>query len=279
MTTYIGTDNDDILNGTKGNDYMEGGDGDDQLHGGAGNDELLGGEGNDKLDGGAGDDALLGGAGDDFLNGGGGSDTYKFFFTMSAGSQTLTYSPEPIDYDAATNGPRGSTVPPDGLVSTNEFAQFAEDYAAWLDENLGAGSYTYDAPQSNPLNFTSDPGAVDGTVESIVLANNQTRYWEPTIEVGSGIAGITASDGNDTIAQFQNAGPNVDKIELYGITQAQASSLFTYTTGDFDQDGTMDSKLSWDGATDASDGSITILGSTWGDLDAFLTDSRVAFIA
>lgn len=276
MADYTGTEGDDILNGTKGSDVMVGGDGDDHLNGGAGNDELDGGADNDHLIGGGGDDILTGGSGDDFLNGGGGSDTFKFFFTVAGGSSTVSYAPVPLDYDAATNG-RGGVIPADNQVSQNEFSQFAQDYEAWLALNLGAGNYAYDAPQSNPVTSTVAPDAVDGAVSSVTLTNGQPRYWESTIEVG-GAQQITAADGNDTIAQFQNAGPNVDKIELYGITKAQASSFFTYSSGDYDGDGVMDSKISWEGATDDADGSIKILGSTWANLDAFLDDARVAFL-
>lgn len=273
-----GTDNGDVMNGGKGDDTFDGGDGDDILNGGAGSDTLSGGEGDDQLNGGSGDDVLTGGDGDDILNGGGGSDVYKFYFTLSAGgTQTITYDPEPLDYDAPTNGPRGTTIAPDGAVSQSEFAQFQQDYQEWLDANA-PGDYLYNAPQSDPLTSVSDPDLVDGSASSVELTNGQDRYWESTIEVSGGDPEITAADGNDTIAQFQNSGPNVDTIELCGITKELAAALFTYQTGDFDNDGYADdARLSWEGATDDADGSITILGTTWTDLDAFLNDPNVVF--
>ena len=88
------------------------------------------------------------------------------------------------------------------------------------------------------------------------------------------LAFIAAADGNDTIQQFQNGGRNVDTIDLQGITSVDGAALFTLTATDADGDGTMDSVISWTGA---AAGSITILSSTWTDLDAFLSDSRVIY--
>jgi len=64
----------------------------------------------------------------------------------------------------------------------------------------------------------------------------------------------------------------VDTIELRGlagITAVEFDLLFNINTDDVDGDGNQDSVLSWDG------GSITILGSTWGDIGDFYNDSRV----
>jgi Ca2+-binding RTX toxin-like protein len=291
MADFTGTEGDDVLNGTNkadlidggegddiinsgaGNDIVYGGEGDDQIHAGAGDDELFGGEGNDQLVAGAGDDILEGGVGDDVLNGGGGSDTFVFNFTVAAGgTSTITYGAVPLDYDAPTGNPNNPT-PPDEEVSESEFAQFSQDYQAWLNENAPA-DYTYAAPQPNPVNSISDPDAVDGDVQSVELTNGQIRYWEDTIEVAGGEPEITASDGNDTITQFQNAGPNVDQIVLKGLAgldDTTLDALFDLTASDVNNDGVLDSVLSWQG------GSITLLGtSTWGnDLLGFMHDDQV----
>ena len=119
---------------------------------------------------------------------------------------------------------------------------------------------------------------MNGAVSSVQVqqgANTDTNYYEGTVTVGGSGTGapvITSSEGNDTIAQFQSAGPNVDTIELRGlagITAVEFDLLFNLNTDDVDGDGNQDSVLSWDG------GSITILGSTWGDIGDFYNDSRV----
>jgi len=259
---------DDIINSGAGNDTVSGGEGDDQIHAGSGDDRLDGGDGNDQLSGDGGNDILTGGNGDDLLNGGGGSDTFVFNFTVSQGSgQTVSYEPVPLDYDAG--GPRTA---PDGQVSQSEFSQFQQDYQAWLAENAPA-DYEYSAPQPDPLTSDADPQAVDGTVSSVDLTNGQTRYWEDTITTGGSGPEITASDGNDTIVQFQN-GPNSDTLVLNGLSglsDDQLDALFDLAASDVNSDGTLDTVLSWDG------GSITILGtSEWGsDVTAFFGDDRV----
>lgn len=258
----VATDDDDVLTGTRGADTIDGGAGDDIINSGAGDDVIDGGAGDDKLNAGAGDDILIGGAGDDQLNGGGGSDTFVFNFTVtSGGTTTLTYIPVPLDYDAPTGG-GSNEIPKDGQVSQPEFSQFAQDYAAWLLINAPA-DFKYDAPQPDPVTSATSPDLVDGAVSSVLLTNNQTRYWEPTIEVSGGAAEITASDGYDTIVSFQNAGPNVDAIVLNGLAgldDATLDALFDITTTDTDGDGVADaSLLTWAG------GSIQIGGRTdWG---------------
>lgn len=284
--TYISldsVDSDDIINGGKGNDVFDGGGGDDTINSGAGDDIIDGGDGNDKLNAGAGDDILEGGNGDDVLNGGGGSDTFVFNFNLSnTASQTYTYDKVPLDYDAPTGGGR-NVQPPDGLVSQPEFAQFMQDYITWLDQLVADGvidDYTYSQAQADPLTIFSDPAAIDGLVSSVSWTQGnalQTRYWEQTITIPGELA-ITDSDGNDIVTQFQNAGPNVDIIELNGIRKDQALQLFTYETGDFDGDGVADDgRISWQGATDDADGSITFNNKTWADLNAFVNDAQVHF--
>jgi Ca2+-binding RTX toxin-like protein len=161
----LGTDGDEHINGTSKADEIYAGDGDDHINSGAGADYVDGGDGDDKIDAGGGDDTLVGGAGDDFLNGGGGSDTYVFNFVVSPGGEEISFGSVPLDYDAPTGG-GPNTQPPDGEVSQDEFAQFAQAYQAWLD-TYAPSDYEYDAPQPDPLTSVSDPDAVDGTVSQV----------------------------------------------------------------------------------------------------------------
>ena len=276
MTVYSASD--DVISGGKSADTIEAGDGNDIVNSGAGDDVVDGGEGNDQINAGSGDDILIGGAGDDVLNGGGGSDTFRFTFVVeAAGTTTLTYDPVPLDYDAPSGNPNNPN-PADGQVSQSEFAQFQQDYEEWLDANAPA-DYEYNAPQDDPLTSASDPDLVDGTVSDVTLTNGQTRYWESTIEVeGGGDPVITSSEGNDTITSFQDAGPNVDTIEFFGLstlTDAQLDALFDLELVDTNNDGTMDAtRLVWDG------GSIQIGGTTEWDTDvvSFFHDDQVSLL-
>ena len=86
--SYIGTSEDETVDGSGLDDVLIGEDGSDTLNGLGGKDLLAGGEGADKLDGGAGDDRLNGNAGDDTLTGGSGDDT--FYFNGTFGDDTIT---------------------------------------------------------------------------------------------------------------------------------------------------------------------------------------------
>lgn len=261
MSTITATDGDDVLTGTRGADTIDGGAGDDIINSGAGDDVISGGAGDDTLNAGSGNDILEGGAGDDTLNGGGGSDVFVFNFQVAAsGTTTVTFE----GFDAGG----------DGKLSQNEFVT---QYEAFLTENdvdtanFDQNSAT-DALAGNPDDVTPITISTGGTT-------TQTRYYEDTLYIESGDAlEITASDGNDTITAFQDAGPNVDAIlfnGLAGLTDAQLDLLFDIETIDTDGDGTADaSLLTWDG------GSIAIGGTVeWGDdVLAFFHDDQVSLL-
>ncbi len=82
---FLGTKNDDTLNGGDGYDDLRGGTGNDHLNGGGGNDYIEADEGDDVLHGDAGDDELRGEYGDDTLYGDDGIDV----LSGSRGHDTL----------------------------------------------------------------------------------------------------------------------------------------------------------------------------------------------
>lgn len=71
---YLGTTEDDIIEGLGGRDFLKGGKGNDEIFGGSGNDKLFGQAGKDTIEGGAGKDKLVGGGGHDVLRGEAGND-------------------------------------------------------------------------------------------------------------------------------------------------------------------------------------------------------------
>ena len=254
--------------GLKADDPINGGDGDDHLVGGGGNDHLSGGAGDDKLNAGGGNDILDGGAGNDFLNGGGGADVYRFHFGVaSGGTQTHTFVFVPSSGDIPTAG---------------EFAAQYSDFLLSFFGSAGNFQWTSSLPEDPLLSLVQGVTADDSTIESVVVQAGRGTgilFYEDTIKTSGpgGPAAITASDGHDTIAQFQNAGPNVDTIELHGlagVSDADLSALFDLTTIDTNGDAIADSTLlSWDG------GSIKILGSTgWANELAFFHDAHVLLL-
>lgn len=312
--TLTGSAGDDVINGLQGNDILSGGDGNDilnggndndtlygdagndELHGGSGDDSLFGGDGNDALKGDGGDDTLTGGDGNDVLNGGGGSDTFNFNFTVqSIAGPSSTFT----TWWQANGG--GANVANGEVADGTKQGDFSSAYSAWLNylvteyglgaDTNGDGKVDVSLNQNDPGGLPSIEGmtndeldALFGSAESFSFQTGgsrnpvtHTRYYSDEFSLGNTLA-ITDSEGYDTIVQFHGDGANVDTLALNGITQSQAAALFRFETGDFNGDGVADdSRISWDGATDAADGSITILGSTWTDFDAFLNDTRIEF--
>jgi len=74
VTSFVGTDFDDVFTGGLANDFVDLGDGNDSLTGGAGHDTLIGNDGDDFLAGVTGNDTFNGGAGNDIIFGGDGTD-------------------------------------------------------------------------------------------------------------------------------------------------------------------------------------------------------------
>jgi Ca2+-binding RTX toxin-like protein len=248
-------------------DFIISGDGNDNLTGGGGNDQISGGGGNDKINAGGGNDTVDGGTGDDFLNGAGGSDVYRFHFAVSGGateSHTFVY------------------VPSEAFPNNGDFAIQYTDFLVSVFGSATNFLWRQTIAEDPLLSFVTEVTAEDSTVESVQVPSGRgfgTLFYEDTITTSGpgGPAAITASDGHDTIAQFQNAGPNVDTIELHGLagmSDADLSALFDLTTIDTNGDSVADSTLlSWDG------GSIKILGSTnWADELAFFHDPHVMLL-
>lgn len=74
MTTIIGNNLDNTLNGTSGSDLIVAKDGDDVINAGAGNDIINAGAGNDIINAGSGNDLVIAGSGNDIVDAGSGDD-------------------------------------------------------------------------------------------------------------------------------------------------------------------------------------------------------------
>ena len=270
MATIDGTAGDDVLNGTNKADSIYAGDGDDIINSGAGADYVEGGEGDDKINAGSGDDTLIGGAGDDVLNGGGGSDT--FVFTFKVGS---------IPGELTTVSFRDGGIP-NGSSNFNSVDNYLDQLGDWRDDLAASYGADQDTTLGGSVTYTGKnaAGAIDAAdnynSEEWAEVIGSTLHVDNEFTYGSApVLAITQSDGNDIITSFQDAGPNVDKIVLNGLSELtleQLDFLFDITTVDTDGDGTDDaSLLTWTG------GSIQIGGTVeWGnDINAFFTDDQV----
>lgn len=281
MATYNATpgaqkisagDTNDVLNGGKGNDVLDGGAGDDILNGGAGADELYGGEGNDKLHGGSGDDILVGGAGDDVLVGGSGADTFKFHFSVTAGSGGQ-WTLKTFSNKLFTNG----------ITQNNLNSQYND----WLAENFVDTDGDDDPEYVWNQNSSTDPVTVSETIPTtpangdlkievvdpaaVVLSNGHTRYYDQTINIYEYQVEetvVTSGDGHDLIMDFNRS--QGDKLDFSSLTQAQFEQFFKVTlvdvTGDDIADNTVitiDGDSSWSitlvGVTEFSTADITFL--------------------
>lgn len=243
--TIDGGGGDDIINSGAGNDIVAGGDGDDALHGGAGDDMLAGDAGDDSLVGGGGNDILAGGEGDDRLNGGGGADTFKFSFSFTAGTggewnlidaDTISYANGTSSgtfnssYDAWVNSVI-TDVDGDGV---EEFAKFSNSSTNALDITETVAN----PPADGDLKYE----AVN-TV-SVLLSNNQTRYYDTTIntyEWQESTPSLTSDDGHDVIVGFSWSEDRLD-FDLGGAAMSLDTfgSFFDVSVADADGDGLED---------------------------------------
>lgn len=114
MEHYIGSDQDDVMDGSINADYLEGGAGNDLINGGLQGDQIFGGDGDDQLNGEEGDDTINGGVGNDLLNGGDGEDD----LTGDVGRDGFDGGPpdppdeekDTADWDQNSDGPCSGTT-------------------------------------------------------------------------------------------------------------------------------------------------------------------------
>lgn len=272
MAISIATADNDVLTGSKGADTIDGGAGSDIINSGAGDDVVYGGAGDDQLNAGAGDDVLEGGIGNDILNGGGGSDRFVFNFSVFAqAGQTITEEFRDGNMPAGNSSASAVTRYLDALGEwrdelTDEHG--ADDSTALVDSVTFAGNNSAGATTAATA-FNGEAWA-ETSDKTLSVDNTYAHTTEDILE-------ITASDGHDAITSFQNAGPNIDTIELkglVGLSDANLDALFDLVLVDTNGDLIADaSKLVWGNGM----GSIEIGGTTeWGtDVLAFFHDSQV----
>ena len=252
-----------------GSDTVVGGNGDDTIYGGAGDDTLSGNRGDDTIDSGTGDDTLSGGLG---------NDTFVFNFEVDQGVSAMSYD----DWAAANM----SITVADGMTQS----AFSTSYTAWLSYvantlHLGAdldGNGVIDVGlNQNDASSTATPwiegvsqddlNAIFGDREDLTVKTGKTtqeRYYSNDASTGDSLS-ITNSDGHDIVLDLKDSN---DHVQLNGITEDQALTLFSLSVIDATGDGKLDTVLSWGG------GSITLSDyHAYSDLGSFLDSGIVLF--
>ena len=154
------------LVGGSGNDTLTGNDLHNNISGNGGNDTLSGLAGNDVINGNDGADVLIGNAGNDGMSGGNGDDTYEFFNTSAADSDTVFEYVDPG-------------------IDTLRFAAFTSNLTLSLNLNTAQTIHTNNT--SLTLNSAN-------TFENIIGGSGND------ILTGNGFANVLVGrDGNDTL--------------------------------------------------------------------------------
>jgi serralysin len=206
MTTFTGTNGDDVLppmnSNDTGDDIFHGLGGNDQLYGGGGNDTLYGEDGNDYVQGGADDDIVYGGAGTDYMDGGGGDD----YLDGGTGADTMigNFGDDTYIVDSTTDA--------------------ITEYSATDGTDTVYSSVTYTMPHYVERLILTGSAAINATG----TADVDTLIGNTGDNILSGLGGVdflSGGDGNDKL--FGGAGPDV----MDGGAGSDAAYYSDSTTG------------------------------------------------
>jgi len=252
-----------------------------------GKDDITGSDGADTINAGNGEDKLTGGAGDDALTGGNGADQFNYSFTLttSSGVEPQSYA-DFLGTDPAFQTQNEFSTTYSAWLSYLVFGgedgwHGLVDYFGWegevtigLNQN-GAGD---SAPHISVDGVLQDLDAIFGDGQKVTWTKGkatQTRtFWDLDNDYNWGSeAAVSSEDGNDTVYDFKTADGDklfftvdVDGSVPADTTQLEADfqSQFAITTGDFNNDGQVDTKMVVEGEM-----SITLLGYGGGEADVW----------
>jgi VCBS repeat-containing protein len=222
VTTYTGTNGNDVIIAGNGGDTLFGEDGDDVLVGGNSGDILVGGAGNDTLDGRNGADHLAGGAGDDLIDGGNGFDTayysgliQEYTFLASAGYLHILHQggAGPDGHDRVIRVER--LVFADRVINLGSGANrpVAGDDHVFITEDTGVYNSGAAGVLANDFDFDGDAmtvtgGTFPGSHGTLTLNSDGTYSYALSASVQALALGenvqdsftytVTDNDGSDT---------------------------------------------------------------------------------
>lgn len=219
---FVGSDNDNTVDGGAGDDIITGGAGVDSLSGGTGNDTLFGGAGDDTLLGGEGDDTLVGGPGADIMRGEAGNDTFVIhpndaavgeFIDGGDGFDRLVVSNNNMNPGSGflnmeelflSSGVKNIVLGYDQLEAFNTITHQDGSEAAFSITARLAGTYSLEGKTITgilTLNGSSGADTLIGSSGDDILAGK------------GGADFIQAGDGNDTILINSNEVPTGEIID------------------------------------------------------------------
>lgn len=216
MSTYIGTNDNDVMIGSSWT-----------------KDRLFGLFGDDIINGGSRSDYIEGNEGNDILIGGGGADSFGFNFTKNQSAFTLV----------------------DSFVMGNA-ANFLNDYKAWAatfgSDLNGDGNVRVDWVN----NLTNYPTlSIEGLLDSNLqftdinsqVVNGVTYYYYENAEVVDfNQTVLSTNDGHDIITDFSSGGERL-KFNIGGnfnIQKDDFSAMFDVVNADTNTDGKIDTVVS-----------------------------------
>ncbi|HYJ31392.1 MAG TPA: Ig-like domain-containing protein [Allosphingosinicella sp.] len=239
MTTHIGTNGNDVINGGNGTDTIFGLGGDDIIFGGNGGDTIDGGEGNDELYGENGSEHLFGGAGDDLVDGNSGFDTAyysgqidEYTFLASAGYLHILHQggagadghdrvirvERLIFADRIINIGSGNNVP------------VAGDDHAFVNEDTGTHSSGAASVLDNDFDFDGDAmtvtsGVFAGAFGTLTLNSNGTYSYTLSGSAQALAQGQTVQDSfNYTVSDNDGSDTGTLVIHIAGVNDAPTAN-------------------------------------------------------
>ncbi|MDI3336249.1 Hint domain-containing protein [Defluviimonas aestuarii] len=275
------------VDGGAGGDTMTGGSSADSLTGGSGADSLSGGAGKDTLIGGDGNDTLTGGAGNDSLSGG--DDQDVFILGDGFGNDTIDGGSGGADWDRIDLGPAttGVTVTATGNESgTISAGSDTTTYSDIEELHLGSGDDIFDGTadtdgaivEGAAGDDTLIGGSGDDQFSGGAGADSITGgAGDDTIDLGlnDGVADTVDLDdgsGSDVITNFVAPTDNgdgtytgYDQFDVSDLTDAGGDPVNAWdvTVSDTNGDGTGDAILTFPNGE-----SVTLVGVTPSQVDS-----------
>jgi len=216
--SYIGSDDDDRVDGDNDADTLFGGAGEDRLDGDNGNDALFGGADNDDVEGDRGNDTLDGGTGNDTLDGGDGDDTILLNDNFAddglpdadtiIGGEGDETNGDTLDGSSLTqNVTVNMTGDEEGTVTngtgTTTFSEIEQIETGSGDDTFigGAGADSISTNEGDDVLTVSDGDSVDaGAGDDVITLADTVGGPGATINITGGSGDeSTGPDGGDTL--------------------------------------------------------------------------------
>ncbi|MGZ8286342.1 MAG: beta strand repeat-containing protein [Allosphingosinicella sp.] len=247
VTTHIGTNGNDVIDGGNGTDTIYGLGGNDIIYGGNGGDTLDGGEGNDQIYGENGSERIYGGAGDDLIDGNNGFDTAyysgqidKYSFLASAGYLHIRHlggaGPDGHDQvirverlvfaDRIINIGSGGNVP----VAIDDFVFINEDTGTHASGAAGVLANDYDF-DGDSMSVTG--GVFVGAYGTLTLNSDGTYSYTLSAAAQALALGANVQDSfNYTVTDNDGSDTGTLVVDIAGLNDAPTANPDSIAAGE-----------------------------------------------